>query len=295
MQHTCEAGTCTATASGSCINGAGAVQCANCSNNTYSNENRTACVACAGVGEYVENRECKSCSTEYNENYYIPVRLSGNTGEAMCGLKLNTSVSVCSSESDVKWYLSNGNWTLVSGSVAYVGLNGYVKDLVPTSPVGQGADVDWCSQCASGTFNMSGGTGEDSCGACPAGYCTSGNNCLPCEAGYYCPATNGVARECAFVSGGHGRVCEQESNNHCSSYLTCPKGSFSGEAKSSCTYCALGYTTDSDATAYNTGDDLSSICKKLYIKLKVNDIDTPIFQLPACLTEGKINKTIIEK
>lgn len=298
LQHTCEAGQCTSINGNSCTGGAGATQCINCPSNTYSNGDRTACVACAGIGEYIDNNECKSCaSVAYNTNLYNQVRLSGNTGESMCGLELNTSVSGCAADSDVKWYLSNGSWTLVSGSVAHAGLNGFVKDPVPTSPFGRDEDVDWCSQCESGTFNMSGGSGEESCGACPAGYCTSGNNCLPCQPGYYCPGSSatGNARQCGYSLNGYGRVCEEDdTQSRCRDFLKCPKGSFSGEAQAACTYCALGYTTEDSGTAYNPGDNLSDLCTKIIIKLKVNNIETPIFRLPACLTEGKINKSIVK-
>ena len=272
----CPPGTCAAyQGSGGvfhCVNSRGA-ECKTCSeinsSKPYSVSTRTQCVECDGASDYYENGECQSCpNVPYNASLYSPVRIDGQSGTAMCGIKLTAGNCDISSENDVsvKWHIVNNVWKLMDEISVKADMRHYVKDPSPTSP--DGSDADWCGTCPNGKFNIyTNRTGESACVACPVGYCTSNNSCLQCKAGYYCPGTDDHANSCGRIVGDYG--IEKLS-------FICKKGSFSAPGQVSCTKCASGYTTYSDGTSYNPDDDsLDTICQKIKIKLKFGD--TPIW------------------
>lgn len=259
----------------------GASQCKNCANGTYSNANRTNCVACNTANVYHEDGECKTCpDIAYNTTLYNRIQIAENAGMEMCGLGLDFDASVCAS-GDVKWYVKNNAWKQMDNNRVAADMNSYIKAAEPTMP-----DEDWCAACPSGNFNVSGGMGEESCAACPAGYCTSGESCLPCQRGHYCPAGfGGNAQSCSATSDdGFGTVNSCGDGHHCS----CPKGSFSDVAQAACSLCASGYTTAGAGTEYDEEtSDINDICTKVIIKLKLSN--GPVIDFPSALRQGSIN------
>ncbi len=291
----CPAGTCAAI-NGACTSGQGATSCKTCPSGV-SNDARTTCEMCANADEYVEDGICKNCpDIAFNTGLYERVQLSGSeygfTGKAMCGISLKSD-SICQDNSNVKWHVVNNSWALVTGSVAYIDVTSYLKNPAPNSP--NGADADWCAECPTEpnrTFNVSLGYGESSCEACPAGYCVSGESCLPCQAGYFCPGVNGIAQECQWTdtNNEHGNLCSDPLDDDCDKI--CPKGTFSAPGQAQCSSCASGYTTQGPRTAYDPDtDSLEDICTKIQFKLKYDENN--IIVLPELLRKINVNTSVI--
>lgn len=298
----CPPGTCAANANGICVS-SGGVQCKTCSeinsSKPYSVSTRTQCVECNEAEKYYdEDYECQNCpNVEYNHTLYTRVRIDGQSGKAMCGIKLNTSSSntpsLCSVESLVQWHIVNDAWKLVEEFSVKADMTHYVKDPSPTSPDGSDADADWCGTCPDGKFNIyANRTGESACVACPVGYCTSGNSCLKCRAGYYCPGTNGVANSCSggtvVVDGERYGIEQTEEEEY-----KCKKGSFSASGQSRCTNCASGYTTNIEGKPYYPdNDDLNEICQKIKIRLMFNNNQWK--ELPDIFKNVKMNASVLQ-
>lgn len=265
-----------------CVNSRGA-ECKTCneidSTKPYSIPARTQCVKCDNPVDYYENGECQNCpSVPYNVNLYQRVRIDGQSGMAMCGIKLIAgNCDISENDVSVKWHIVNDAWKLVEEFSVKANMWHYVKDPSPTSPDGSDADADWCGECPTGKFNIyANRTGESACVACPVGYCTSNNSCDPCTAGYYCPGTNGEADSCVIGV----------------SKFACPKGSFSAPGQVSCTKCASGYTTQTNGTSYNPDDDLNQICQKIKIRLMFNNNQWK--NLPDIFKNVKMNASVLQ-
>jgi len=118
-----------------------------------------------------------------------------------------------------------------------------------------------CVACNNGSVN----DGVCQPSSCPSGqYRNTNDECEDCQSGYYC--SGGVDKK------------------------PCPRGTYSVFGQRVCTSCPDGYTTANVATAYTFGENLSNICVKAVVKLKINEESV---DLPTCLTPGRVNKSVV--
>lgn len=202
----------------------------------FSNSEHTDCVPCTGSGEYAQNGNCKTCPTSGvpdTNSFYKKDSSSVNNAITECRYGIKTGN--CSAK-DPKT-----NTEPYNGFKVIYKYNGSSYQLdtenPPYAPRNYYVSGDTCEKCSdyneskaysNGGKNLS----AEKCFSCGSGHCiTSAGVCTDCTAGFACAAVNGAAQQCKFQSSGKYGV------------EMCAKDSFSMAKQSSCTKCAVGYTT----------------------------------------------------
>ena len=260
VQLTCLGAQCVSVDGENCSAEPGATSCIQCPEDApFANFNHTACVACGNVFELVDNGVCTQCQV---------------------GHFSNREHNACSVECGPGSYVRDGVCTLCPAGDYCVG-----DGLAVPCPGATVAPEPGATQCDACTGNSSvANSSHTHCVACDgdAEYIKDGV-CTVCADGYYVKNNHTICAECTA-----GYYCDGTGGRQ-----LCPKGSFSASGKSACTYCAAGYTTAGPGTAFNAAMNLSAICTKIDIKLKVGS-GLNSFALPSCLKEGAINKSVVK-